>query len=144
MTIQKKWKLLENSWKLYTNWHCFLRNAFCFKKYILLILVDTLCFPCPYWLTMTTKLEINICTIWDIFKAEIVPEVPGGKLISKSRWGEDEKRGKFFLISLGETKRGRGGGGNWLFTPFREGSMLAAMHRKVSSLSYEIDMLKIS
>ena len=39
---------------------------------------------------------------------EIVPEALGGKLISKSRWGEDEKGGGgiFFLISLGRTKRG--------------------------------------
>ena len=36
------WLLKRN-----TNWHCFLRNAFCFKKYILVILVDTLCLPCP-------------------------------------------------------------------------------------------------
>ena len=42
----KEMELLENSQKLCTNWHCFLRNTFSFKKYILLILVDTLCFSC--------------------------------------------------------------------------------------------------
>ena len=63
MTIQKKW----NFWKIpksYTRTEIvFLRNTSCFKKYILLILVDILCFPCPYQLTMSTKSEINISTI---------------------------------------------------------------------------------
>ena len=56
---------------------------------------------------MSTKSEINISTIWDIYKVEIVPEAPGGELISKSRWREGWKEGEiFFLISLGGTKRG--------------------------------------
>ena len=66
---------------------------------------------------MSTKFEINISTTWDIFKVEIqiFPEEPGWKLVSKSSWGGGlkEGRGIFFLISLGGTKRGRGG--NWLF-----------------------------
>ena len=72
---------------------------------------------------MSTKSEIDISIIWDIFKVEIVLEAPGGKLISKSRWGEGWKEeGNFFLISLGETKKKRGGGqGNWLFIPFLVG-----------------------
>ena len=54
---------------------------------------------------MSTKYEINISTIWNIFKVEIwFP--PGGKLISKPRWGEGWKEGGiFFLISLGWIKR---------------------------------------
>ena len=60
---------------------------------------------------MSTKCEINISTIWDIFKVEIVLEAPGGKLTSKSRWGKEWKEGgNFFLISLGGNKKvgGRG------------------------------------
>ena len=31
---------------------------------------------------------------------EIVPEAPGGgELISKSRWGKDEKRGEIFFLN---------------------------------------------
>ena len=49
---------------------------------------------------MSTKSEINISTIWGIFKVEIVPEAPEEKLISKSRWGEDEKREEIFFSFL--------------------------------------------
>ena len=53
---------------------------------------------------MSTKSEINISTIWDIFNVGIVPEIPVRKLISKSWWGVGWKEGEgiFFLISLGE------------------------------------------
>ena len=62
---------------------------------------------------MSTKCEINISTIWDIFVVEIVPEAPGGELISKSGWGEAWKEGEIFLhISLVEQK---GGGGQLTF-----------------------------
>ena len=50
---------------------------------------------------MSTESEINISTIWDIFEVEIVPEAPGEKLISKSRWGKDEKRGDISVSSAG-------------------------------------------
>ena len=58
-------------------------------------------------ITMSTKSEINISTIWDTFKVEIILEPPGGELISRSMSGERMKGGGdfFFLISLG------GGGG---------------------------------
>ena len=62
---------------------------------------------------------------------EIVPEAPGGKLISKSGWGKDEKRGEvLFLISLGGGQKG----GQLTFYSILSGgkSMLAAM----SGLSY--------
>ena len=56
---------------------------------------------------MSTKSDINISTIWGISKVEIVPEAPGGKLISRSSWGEGWKAGGiFFLISLGKQKEG--------------------------------------
>ena len=54
---------------------------------------------------MSTKSEINIYTIWYIFKVEIVPEAPGGELISNCRWGEGWKEGEIsFSISLGGKK----------------------------------------
>ena len=75
---------------------------------------------------MSTKSEINVSTIGDIFKVEIVPEAPGVKLIPKSRWGEGWKDGgKFFSHFSGGNKKV----GNWLFIPFLVGGkgMLAAM-----------------
>ena len=59
---------------------------------------------------MSTKSEITISAIWDIFKVEIVSEVPGGKLIFKSSWGEGWKeRGIFFSFLWGDQKEGEGG-----------------------------------
>ena len=54
---------------------------------------------------MSTKSEINISTIWDIFKVLIVPEAPGGNLIS-NLGGERMKRGEILSHVSGG---GRGG-----------------------------------
>ena len=43
---------------------------------------------------------------------EIVPEAPGGKLISTSRWGEEWKEGG---ISFSHFSEGNKKGGNWFF-----------------------------
>ena len=56
---------------------------------------------------MSTKLEINISALINI-KVEIVLEAPGGKLISKSRWGMDEKRGEIFFSHFSGKNKKRG------------------------------------
>ena len=77
---------------------------------------------------MSTKSEINISTIWYIFTVEIVPEVPGEELISKSRWGNNEKWGKFFFSFLwGGTKRGQ-----LTFIPFLVGGKYAGRYEFTS------------
>ena len=55
---------------------------------------------------MSTKSEINISTIWDIFKVEIVPEAPGEKLISKSSGGRMKRGRKFFSHFSGGEQEG--------------------------------------
>ena len=78
---------------------------------------------------MSTKSEINISTIWYIFKVEIVLEAPGWKLISKSRWGKDEKRSDFFFSFLWGEQKKEGGGQLTFYSIFSGGkSMLCTMH----------------
>ena len=64
---------------------------------------------------MGTKSEINMSTILDIFKVEIVLEAPGGKLISKSRWGEMIKRDGQFFFSISEGNKKGAGTTDFLF-----------------------------
>ena len=74
---------------------------------------------------MSTKSEINISTIWDIFKVEIVPEAPGGKLVPKSRLGEVWKEGGNFFSHF---SGGRGGEQLTFYSIFSGGKgMLAAI-----------------
>ena len=55
---------------------------------------------------MSTKSGITISVVWDIFKVEIVSEVPGGELISKSSWGEGWKEGGIFYSFLWGDQKG--------------------------------------
>ena len=47
-------------------------------------------------------------------KVEIVPEAPGGKLISKSRWRKGEKRGGIFFSYFSRENK-KGGATDFLF-----------------------------
>ena len=66
---------------------------------------------------MSTKSEINISTIWVIFKTEIVAEAPAEKLILKSRREEGWKDGSMFFSFLWEDQKGA----NWISIPFLVG-----------------------
>ena len=86
---------------------------------------------------MSTKSEINISTIWDIFKVEIVPEAPGGKLVPKSRLGEVWKKGGNFFSHFS----GGRGGSNWLFIPFIVGEKVCwpLFHLDIEKHAREIE-----